>query len=79
MKNYSTNLNSFIFKRSWGEVFQALPDEDAGRLIKALYDHADGVDVELEDATLAAVYKSFAQEMDISALNYLRKAGYFDN
>lgn len=35
--NHTKKLATFLFRRSWGEVFKGLPDEQAGKLIKSIY------------------------------------------
>ena len=79
MKNYCKEMNSFIFKRSWGEIFQTLPDEKAGQLIKAIYTHTNGSAVEMEDITLDSILRTITKEMDLSALKYLRRTGYLND
>ena len=78
MKNYSQLIETFILRKSWGEIFHALTDEKAGQLIKAIYDHVNGEDEDLEDATLNGLLKTLTKEIDWNAYKYLSKAGYFD-
>lgn len=78
MKNYSRAMETFLFRKSWGEIFQALPDEKAGQLIKAIYAHVNGEGAALEDATLNSILKTITKEIDLSAYKYLLRAGYFD-
>jgi hypothetical protein len=77
MKHYAEALNTFLFKRSWGEIFIALPDEQAGQLIKAIYNYTCGEDPVIEDRTLQSVCKAITADLDGSAFRYLDKAGYF--
>ena len=36
MKNYVCKMETFLFQRSWGDAFRALPAEQAGELIQAV-------------------------------------------
>jgi len=56
-----------LFRKSWGEDFQKLPDEEAGRLIKAIYAHVNGEGVELEDTALSGVFMRITREIDLTA------------
>lgn len=67
LKNYSQAIETFLFKKSWSEIFQALPDEKAGQLIKAIYAHVDGEGIDLEDATLNSILKTITKEIDQTA------------
>ena len=78
MKNYSKAIETFIFRKSWSEIFQALPDEKAGQLIKAICAHTNGEGAALEDATLNSVLKTITKEIDLSVYKYLLRVGYFD-
>ena len=78
MKNYSQAMETFLFRKSWGEIFRGLSDEKAGQLIKAIYTHATGESVTLEDTTLNSILKTITKEIDLSAYKYLKRAGYFD-
>lgn len=78
MKNYSRAIDTFLFRKSWGEIFKALPDEKAGQLIKAISIHINGEDAALEDATLNSVLKALTKEIDLSAYKYLKRIGYLD-
>jgi len=42
-RNNTTRLrDSFLFRRVWGEMLALLPDEDAGKVFKAVYGHTKG-------------------------------------
>lgn len=56
-----------LFRKSWGKDFQKLPDEEAGRLIKAIYAHVNGEGVELEDTALSGVFMRITREIDQTA------------
>lgn len=79
MKNYSLAMETFLFRKSWGELFQALPDKEAGALIKAVYAHVNGESPKLEGTTIRSIYKTITKEIDISAYKYLLRAGYIDD
>ena len=78
MKNYSQAMETFLFRKSWGEIFRALPDEKAGQLIKAIYAHTTGEGAALEDKTVNSILKTITKEMDLSAYKYLKRAGYLN-
>lgn len=58
-----------LFRKSWSEDFRKLPDEEAGRLIKAIYAHVDGKGegVDLKDAALSGVFMRITKEIDQTA------------
>ena len=41
-QSYSKYINTFIFRRTWAELICLLSDEDAGKLIKAIFTHTKG-------------------------------------
>lgn len=41
-KNYTQFSNSFLFRRLWAEAICLLSDEDAGRIVKAIFTHTRG-------------------------------------
>lgn len=47
---------SFVMLETWGVLFDNLSCENAGILIKAIYDYERGKDVEIEDPVLMSVY-----------------------
>lgn len=63
MRNHSI----LLFRKSWGEDFRNLPDEEAGRLIKAIYAHVNGEGVEMEDTALSGVFMKITKEIDQTA------------
>lgn len=52
MINYSTELDTFLFRRSWGDVFKDLTEVQAGKLIKAIYLFTEGEDAAPEEPAL---------------------------
>ncbi len=76
MKHYSEGMETFIFRKSWGEVFKVLPEDKAGQLIKAIYAHISGEEATIEDVMLNSVLKSITKEIDLNAYKFLLKAGY---
>ena len=78
MINYSRFIETFLVRKSWGDLFQALTDENAGKLIKAIFAHTYGEGAALEDSTLNSILKTITKEIDLSAYKYLLRAGYFD-
>lgn len=72
---YIQHIKTFLFQKSWGRVFQSLSNEDAGLLIKALFQFADGESPELEDETLDGIFLVMADQIEESARNYVIKSG----
>ena len=77
--NYTTLLDTFLFRRSWGEVFSALSDEEAGELIKAIYRYADGLGRDPEKKEIISVYKMIIRQLNYSARRYAVKIGIADD
>lgn len=67
MKHYVEALNTVIFNKSWTPLFKALSDENAGKLIKALFDFMNGDKIDLEDTQLRAIFLSIADQIKHSA------------
>ena len=70
MRHYVEALNTVIFNKSWTPLFKALSDENAGKLIKALFDFMNGEKVNLEDDQLRAIFLSIANQIEHSARKY---------
>lgn len=49
-------MNKLMLNNEWAKMFAGLPDEQAGRLIKAAFACHMGEDVEIDDPILAAVF-----------------------
>ncbi len=79
MKHYAEALTTFLFKRSWSAIFSALPDPEAGQLIKAVIAYTEGQDPELEDPVLNSIYQAMAADLDGNALRYLERSGCFSD
>lgn len=75
INNYSIGLETFLFKRSWAEVFRDLTDEEAGRLIKSIFEFTEGTEAPPADPKTRAVYRLICRQLNNSAFAYLRKAG----
>ena len=73
MKHYSEAINTVIFQKSWSPIFEKLSDENAGKLIKAIYDFMNGGEPELEDDTLDAIFLSMVDQIENSARKYLNR------
>lgn len=73
MPNYTTNINTFLFRRSWGEAFADLTDEQAGKLIKAVYGYIEGYDTLPDEPELKTIYKLIVKQLNHSAKKYLDK------
>lgn len=74
-ENYTVHLDTFLFKRSWAAAFTDLTDEQAGKLIKALYEYTDGKEEAPEDPEIKTSYKLLTQQLNHSACYYLTRAG----
>ena len=55
-KNYVCRFRAFLFDQSWNRIFLELADEDAGALIKAVLNYAEGKNLPPENSTLNAIY-----------------------
>lgn len=75
MDNYSRSLETFLFKRSWGEAFKDLTEVQAGKLIKAIYLFTEGQDATPEETELKTLYKMITSQLNYSARSYVIKAG----
>ena len=71
MKNYTTEINSFIFRRSWGTAFKELPDHEAGQLIRAIYTFLDGEEPNLDNPELISIFEIIATQINDSARKYV--------
>ena len=78
MKHYSEAINTVIFQKSWSPIFEKLSDENAGKLIKAIYDFMNGGEPELENDTLDAIFLSMVDQIENSARKYLNRIQYDD-
>lgn len=74
-KNYTLCLDTFLFRRSWGELFTSLPDEQAGQLIKAVYAYCNGTESQLEHPELQVWYNVITKQLNYSARKYAVKFG----
>lgn len=62
--------NTFIFYRSFAEVLETLPDEEAGRLYKAISKYAlDGVETPLE-GVVSGYFKLIKPQLDANIAKY---------
>ena len=73
-------IRTFIFQKAWGQIFQNLSDEDAGRLIKAILIFANGDDPDLsDDNQLEALFLIISDQIEESAKRYLSRTGFETN
>lgn len=79
MKHYSEALDTVLFQRSWEPVFRTLSDEDAGKLIKGIYQFMDGEEPKFENAQLEAVFLMIVKQLEGSSYRYLVRSGAFDD
>lgn len=78
INNYSIYLETFLFKRSWADAFTDLTDEEAGRLIKSIFNYTEGTEAPPADPKTRAIYRLISRQINNSAFNYLRKSGKLD-
>lgn len=71
--NYSMQMDTFIFRRTWGEALKDLTDAEAGQLIKAVCAFTDGEFTEFEDGSLNTLYKMITGQLNYSAKRYMKK------
>lgn len=71
MTNYAKSLETYLFRKSWGNIFKTLPDEKAGMLIKSIYAFVEGEENTLEDPELTTFYKVITQQINHSSRKYL--------
>ena len=72
-KNYVCRFRAFLFDQSWNRIFLELADEDAGALIKAVLNYAEGKNLPPENNTLNAIYSVLTERMNISSRHFFRK------
>lgn len=73
MLNYAKMLDTFLFRRSWGEVFKALTDEEAGKLIKAVYLFTEGEETLLQEPALQREYSMICKQLNQSSQKHTLK------
>lgn len=78
MNHYAEVLKTFLFKREWAPVFEAIPDEEAGKLIKAVLAYAEGKEPALDNPIVQSIYVAITAAIDHNALRYLERSGFFD-
>lgn len=64
---------NLIINNDWNPMFQNLPDDKAGQLIKALLACHNGVGTEIEDPVLSAVFEMMSSEVCENARKYEEK------
>ena len=76
-KNYIKRLRTILLNKSWSKFFVQLSDEDAGRLVKALFNYAYGVQTDIEPGTaLRGIYEVLTHDVNRSAYMFLRRTRY---
>ena len=70
MSHYVEAVNTVIFNKSWTPLFKLLSDENAGKLIKALFDFMNGVRIDLDDEQLRAIFSCIADQIEHGARKY---------
>lgn len=64
---------SFILYDAWGHMVQSLPDETAGKLIKALFTYRQTGTASVDDPTLSGILSFMTDQMRKDAEAYDRK------
>lgn len=75
-KNYVKELNTYLFRKSWGELFSALSDEDTGKLVKAIYSYGEGAESYPENINkplLSGIYKMIIGQLNSSSKKHLKR------
>ena len=73
MGNYVEALNTAVFNKAWTPLFMSLSDENAGRLIKAIFDFMNGDEITIEDDQLKAIFLYISDQIEINAQKYYSK------
>lgn len=64
---------NLMLNDEWGTMFQSLPDDKAGQLVKALYSCHNGEDVQIDDPVLSAVFAMMSETVCENARKYAEK------
>lgn len=71
--SYISKVNTVIFRRAWGTLFDIVSDKDAGRLIKAIFATMNGEEVDLSDnKTLFNLYLTIILQLEDSAEKFYK-------
>ena len=65
--------NSFLFMDSWITLFQSMPSQEAGDLIKAVCDFSTGKQAEIENPLVLAMFNLIKKQMEENKDNYKAK------
>lgn len=71
--NYTQSMHCLAFSQSWGESFERLTDEEAGRLIKAVFQYTNKGEWNPPDG-LSREYQHFIGVLNCRARKYLNAA-----
>ena len=77
-RNLTKYLDNFLFRRSWAELIFYLPDDDTGKLFKAIFEHTRGGSAReyLQDTPqLMPVASAMIRDLEGAAKRYLRNIG----
>lgn len=77
-KSYLKGMRTFIFRASWGQFLRYMTDAEAGKLIKAIFEHTQGKSareyLQAHDAeNLQPFVGTIISEMEASARKYCRR------
>lgn len=61
---------TFIMKTEWGKMIAALPDESAGKIIKAIYSYVESGSTNEDDPVLGAILALITSTIDDNARKY---------
>ena len=76
--NYAAQLDTFIFRRAWGDILKDFSDEDVGAIIKAVFAYMDGKETFFSEKTTRTVYRIITGQLNYSARKYLYKNNRLD-
>ena len=65
--------NSFLFMDSWITLFQSMPSQEAGDLIKAVCDFSTGKQAEIENPLVLAMFNLIKKQMEENKESYKAK------
>lgn len=67
MENYTTYISQLRLNKGWGATFKDLTDDQAGKLIKAVFLYTEGAEAALDDPVLRVLYKTITANINYAA------------
>ena len=56
--------NTFIMFHDWADFVEPMTDEQAGQLLKAIFKHSAGEELEIEDPYVAGIVNFIIKQID---------------